>query len=157
MRTSNELPGAAGVRPREITAVLPWTPEPVDIGPHSLDGAHHLRDVHQADGTLVRLVAHHSCAVHEATERSLMEALNAEFDPERPELVAALTYADMTTSPDGHPLDVDTRLAEIHSRYGSEHLVSRSIANATPCITLAVRAVQAALADSALSGGQDGH
>ncbi|GAB2450834.1 HDIG domain-containing protein [Streptosporangium sandarakinum] len=124
-----------------------YAPDLVDTGFHPLDGARYLRDVHQADARLCRLVAHHSCAVYEATERGLLDALNAEFGLERPELVTALTYADMTTSPDGLPLDVADRLAEIHSRYGPEHLVSRSISNATPCITSAVRAVQEALAD----------
>lgn len=133
-----------------------YAPELIDSGFHPLDGARYLRDVHQADDKLVRLVAHHSCAIYEATERGLLEAINAEFDQERPELVDALTYCDMTTSPDGHPLEVDVRLAEIHSRYGLEHLVSRSIANAAPCITSAVRAVQAALADGALPDGRDG-
>ncbi|MEU8202913.1 HD domain-containing protein [Streptosporangium sp. G11] len=124
-----------------------YAPQLVDTGFHPLDGARYLREVHQADDKLVRLVAHHSCAVYEATERGLLDVLNEEFDRERPELVEALTYCDMTTSPDGLPLEVDVRLAEIHSRYGPEHLVSRSIANATPCITSAVRAVQVALAD----------
>ncbi|MFB9677645.1 HD domain-containing protein [Streptosporangium vulgare] len=124
-----------------------YAPQLVDTGFHPLDGARYLREVHQADDKLVRLVAHHSCAVYEATERGLLDVLNEEFDRERPELVEALTYCDMTTSPDGLPLDVDVRLAEIHSRYGPEHLVSRSITNATPCITSAVRAVQVALAD----------
>ncbi|MCW2882534.1 MAG: hypothetical protein JWQ95_6634 [Sphaerisporangium sp.] len=122
-----------------------YSPELVDTGFHPLDGARYLRDVHQADDNLTRLVAHHSCAVYEATERGLLNALNEEFDQESPELVEALTYCDMTTSPDGLPLEVLDRLAEIHSRYGPEHLVSRSIANATPCITSAVRAVQAVL------------
>lgn len=129
-----------------------YAPELVDTGFHPLDGARYLRDVHQADDQLARLVAHHSCAVYEATERGLLEVLNTEFDRERPELVEALTYCDMTTSPDGLVLDVDARLAEIHSRYGPEHLVSRSIANATPCITSAVRAVQAALTDVRFGG-----
>ncbi|MEU9833704.1 HD domain-containing protein [Streptosporangium sp. NPDC048047] len=124
-----------------------YAPDLVDTGFHPLDGARYLRDVHQADARLCRLVAHHSCAVYEATERGLLDALNAEFGLERPELVTALTYADMTTSPDGLPLDVSDRLTEIHSRYGPEHLVSRSISNATPCITSAVRAVQEALSD----------
>ncbi|MFJ2034298.1 HD domain-containing protein [Streptosporangium sp. NPDC087985] len=122
-----------------------YSPELVDTGFHSLDGARYLRDVHAADDALCRLVAHHSCAVYEATERGLLDVLNAEFDQERPELVTALTYADMTTSPDGLPLAALDRLAEIHSRYGPEHLVSRSIRNATPCIISAVRAIQAAL------------
>ncbi|MGS2641806.1 HD domain-containing protein [Streptosporangium sp. LJ11] len=129
-----------------------YAPPLVDTGFHPLDGARYLREVHQADDKLVRLVAHHSCAVYEATERGLLDVLNEEFDQERPELVEALTYCDMTTSPDGLPLEVDVRLAEIHSRYGPEHLVSRSITNATPCITSAVWAVQVALAD-VRSGG----
>lgn len=122
-----------------------YAPELVDTGFHPLDGARYLRDVQQADDRLVRLVAHHTCAEYEAAERGLFDALSEEFDKERLELVEALTYCDMTTSPDGLPLEVETRLAEIHSRYGPEHLVSRSITNATPCITAAVRAVQAAL------------
>ncbi|MEU6740519.1 HD domain-containing protein [Streptosporangium sandarakinum] len=99
-----------------------YAPDLVDTGFHPLDGARYLRDVHQADARICRLVAHHSCAVYEATERGLLDALNAEFGLERPELVTALTYADMTTSPDGLPLDVSDRLAEIHSRYGPEHI-----------------------------------
>jgi predicted hydrolase (HD superfamily) len=63
-----------------------YSPELVDTRFHPLDGARYLRDVAQADETLCRLVAHHSCAVNEATERGLFDELNAEFMPERPEL-----------------------------------------------------------------------
>lgn len=124
-----------------------YAPDLVVTGFHPLDGARYLRDIHQADDALCRLVAHHSCAVNEATERGLFDALNAEFTPERRELMDALTYCDMTTGPDGRHLDVAERLAEIHSRYGPDHLVSRSISASTPCILAAVRAVEAALAD----------
>ena len=41
-------------------------------------------------------------------------------------LSSVLTCRDMTTSPDGEPVPVDRRLAEIHDRYGPGHLVSRS-------------------------------
>ena len=44
----------------------------------------------------------------------------------------------MTTSPDGEHVQVNRRLAEIHDRYGSGHLVSRSIRRATPLILEAV-------------------
>lgn len=125
-----------------------YAPDLVDTGFHPLDGARYLRDVHQADDTLCRLVAHHSCAVNEARNRDLLDALTAEFNEERPELVEALTYCDMTTSPDGRHLDVTERLAEIHSRYGPEDLVSRSIATSTPCILAAVRAVESALSEA---------
>ncbi|WP_157255172.1 HD domain-containing protein [Nonomuraea typhae] len=123
-----------------------YSPRLVDTGFHPLDGARYLRDVHQADERLIRLVAHHSCAVNEALERSLYDALTSEFSAERPDLMDALTYCDMTTGPDGQHLDVEERLAEIHSRYGPEHLVSRSITASTPCIRAAVQAVTASLA-----------
>ncbi|MEU8178080.1 HD domain-containing protein [Microbispora hainanensis] len=124
-----------------------YAPELVDTGFHPLDGARYLRDVVGADERLCRLVAHHSCAANEATERDLYDALTKEFAPERRELVDALTYCDMTTGPDGRHLGVHERLAEIHSRYGPDHLVSRSITTSTPCIFAAVRAVEAALTD----------
>ena len=59
------------------------------------------------------------------------------------ELVEALTFCDMTTSPDGEHVQVHNRLAEIHDRYGSGHLVSRSIRRATPLILEAVSHVHA--------------
>jgi hypothetical protein len=90
---------------------------------------------------LCRLVAHHSCAIIEAGERGLADVLNLEFEPAPYALSSALTYCDMTTSPDGEPVPVEQRLAEIHDRYGQGHLVSRSIQRATPMILLAVEQV----------------
>jgi hypothetical protein len=52
----------------------------------------------------------------------------------------------MTTSPDGELVPVERRLAEIHHRYGSGHLVSRSIQRATPIILRAVDQVSCQLA-----------
>ena len=49
----------------------------------------------------------------------------------------------MTTSPDGERSTCTRRLAEIHDRYGSGHLVSRSIRRATPQILQAVDHVNA--------------
>jgi hypothetical protein len=48
----------------------------------------------------------------------------------------------MTTSPDGELVAADRRLAEIHHRYGPDHLVSRSIRRATPTILRAVEQIQ---------------
>jgi hypothetical protein len=56
-------------------------------------------------------------------------------------LASVLTCCDMTTSPDGQLVQVQRRLAEIHDRYGSGHLVSRSIQRATPMILRAVEQV----------------
>jgi hypothetical protein len=91
---------------------------------------------------LCRLVAHHSCAIIEADERGLAGILSDEFDPAPDVLVSVLTCCDMTTSPDGQPVPVERRLAEIHARYGSGHLVSRSIQRATPMILRTVEQVQ---------------
>jgi putative nucleotidyltransferase with HDIG domain len=112
-------------------------------GLHGLDGARYLRDTQHADPMLCRLVAHHSCAVIEAEERGLAAVLNCEFPPPPRKLADALTFCDMTTSPDGKHVHVHSRLAEIHDRYGSGHLVSRSIRRATPLILEAVGQVRA--------------
>jgi hypothetical protein len=37
----------------------------------------------------------------------------------------ALTYCDMTTTPDGEPVAIASRLSEIRERYGPGHLVTR--------------------------------
>ena len=71
----------------------------------------------------------------------LADVLSSEFDPAPDALSSVLTCCDMTTSPDGEPVPVDRRLAEIHDRYGSGHLVSRSIQRATPMILRAVEQV----------------
>jgi HD superfamily phosphodiesterase len=120
-----------------------YSPELACTGLHSLDGARYLRDVQHADPVLCRLVAHHSCAVIEAEERGLADVLRAEFEPAPQPLADALTFCDMTTSPDGEHVYVGQRLAEIHDRYGPGHLVSRTMRRATPMILDAVGHVQA--------------
>ncbi len=119
-----------------------YSPSLVVTGLHSLDGARYLRDAHHADALLCRLVARHSCAIIEAGGRGLADALALEFEPAPDALARALTYCDMTTSPDGEPVPVKSRLAEIHHRYGPGHLESRSIQRATPMILYAVEQTQ---------------
>lgn len=94
-----------------------------------------------ADEGLCRLVAHHSCAAVEAEERGLAEDLVCEFVAPRRVLADALTYCDMSTAPDGQPVAVENRLAEIQDRYGPRHLVTRVISRAAPRIIEAVRAL----------------
>ncbi|MGH3226038.1 MAG: HD domain-containing protein [Streptosporangiaceae bacterium] len=120
-----------------------YLPELAATGLHGLDGARYLRDVQHAGPLLCRLVAHHSCAVIEAEERGLADVLTREFVPPPRPLADALTFCDMTTSPDGEQVHVNHRLAEIHDRYGSGHLVSRFISRATPLILEAVGQVNA--------------
>jgi putative nucleotidyltransferase with HDIG domain len=119
-----------------------YIPDLAVTGLHALDGARYLRDAHQADALLCRLVAHHSYAIVEAEERGIADILGLEFEPAPYELSSVLTCCDMTTSPDGELVMVERRLAEIHRRYGPEHLVSRSIQRATPMILCAVEQVQ---------------
>ena len=126
-----------------------YAPRLAATGLHQLDGARYLRDARHADAMLCRLVAHHSCAIIEAGERGLADVLRYEFDPAPDVLASVLTCCDMTTSPDGEPVRVDRRLAEIHDRYGSGHLVSRSIQGATPMILCAVEQVHQRAAQTA--------
>ncbi len=120
-----------------------YLPGLAGTGLHALDGARYLRDVQHATPMLCRLVAYHSGAVIEAEERDLAGVLSREFEPPPRPLADALTFCDMTTSPDGEPTSVDRRLAEIRHRYGPGHLVSRSIRRATPMILRAVSEVEA--------------
>ena len=120
-----------------------YLPELAQTGLHGLDGARYLRDARHAEPMLCRLVAHHSCAFVEAEERGLAGILRREFGAPPRSLADALTFCDMTTSPDGEQVHVHRRLAEIHDRYGSGHLVSRSIRRATPLILNAVGQVTA--------------
>ena len=120
-----------------------YLPELAATGLHGLDGARYLRDVQHADPMLCRLVAHHSYAVIEAEERGLAHVMTREFAPPLQPLADALTFCDMTTSPDGDQGQVTRRLADIHDRYGSGHLVSRFISRATPLILEAVGQVNA--------------
>ena len=116
-----------------------------DTGFHPLDGARHLRDTRFGDRELWTLVAHHTCAQVEADERGLGQTLSAEFPVSNadPLAVAALTFCDMTTGPDGQRVDVDERIAEILDRYPPDDLVHRSIARAAPVLRAQVAQVSA--------------
>jgi len=126
-----------------------YAPGLAATGLHALGGARYLRDTQHAGTMPCRLVAHHSCAIIEAGERGLADVLGREFEPPPDLLGSALTFCDMTTSPDGEPVPADRRLTEIHDRYGPGHLVSRSIQRATPMILRAVEQVQDIAARSA--------
>ncbi|MEU4383125.1 HD domain-containing protein [Micromonospora echinofusca] len=124
-----------------------YSPGLVDTGFHSLDGGRWLRR-EQFDERIAALVAHHSCAWLEAEERGLGEVLAAEFPREGTAVTDALCFSDMTTGPDGQDFEVLERLAEIRSRYGPEHLVTRFIGRAEPEMVAAVQRTQRRLAGS---------
>ncbi|MEU5446038.1 HD domain-containing protein [Streptomyces griseofuscus] len=129
----------------EAAAVLHdvgYSPSIATTGFHPLDGARFLRDQEGADERVVRLVAHHSCALLEAEERGLRHDLETEFELEQPELVDALIVSDMTTTPDGEHTTPAARLNEIVQRYGPDTIVGRFIQRAAPEIYAAVTRVE---------------
>ncbi|MER6101781.1 HD domain-containing protein [Streptomyces sp. NPDC001832] len=124
-----------------------YAPRIAVTGFHPLDGARFLRDIHAADGRLVRLVANHSLALLEAEERGLRDVLEAEFPlPDDQGLVDALVYCDMTTTPHGDRTTAKERVAEISGRYGADSVVGRFIRRAAPEIFAAAARVEASLA-----------
>jgi hypothetical protein len=123
-----------------------YAPDLVVTGMHQLDGARYLRDVAHVDDFVCRLVAHHSCAFIEARNRGLSDQLASEFPPVEGLASHAITYADMTTTPDGEPTEVERRLAEILARYGDGDPVAESIREASPLIINSVRVITSALA-----------
>ncbi|TDC54827.1 HD domain-containing protein [Actinomadura sp. KC345] len=122
-----------------------YAPDLVETGFHPLDGARYLRDTHQADPHLCRLVAHHSCALIEARERGLGTELTTDFTAKPPPLSEFLVYSDMTTTPDGSTVTIVDRLAEIRDRYGTGNVVTKCINLAAPLLTDAVHTVERAL------------
>ncbi|WP_431771917.1 HD domain-containing protein [Streptomyces cucumeris] len=133
----------------EAAAVLHdvgYSPSIATTGFHPLDGARFLRDQENVDERIVRLVAHHSCALLEAEERGLREELEGEFPMERPELVDALIFCDMTTTPDGGHTTPASRLDEIVQRYGPDTIVGRFIQRAAPEIHAAAARVEGRMA-----------
>ncbi|HEV2640226.1 MAG TPA: HD domain-containing protein [Actinocrinis sp.] len=131
----------------ELLACAAWlhdigyAPDAIATGFHPLDGARFLRDVAGVDLRLCSLVAHHSCADIEARHRGLVDELCAEFESASGLLTDALTFCDITTTPDGTPTDIDARLADIYGRYGAGHLVTESVSEAEPYFIGAVHRI----------------
>jgi hypothetical protein len=136
----------------EILAAAAWlhdigyAPDLVKTGMHQLDGARYLRDVANADPLICSLVAHHTCACIEARNRGLHAELEAEFPAVGGLLADALTYCDMSTTPDGDLTDARDRLAEILERYGDGTLVFDTMTEASPFIFESVGRVSALMA-----------
>jgi putative nucleotidyltransferase with HDIG domain len=105
------------------------------LGFHAIDGARFLRAHGQE--RLARLVAHHSGARFEAEERDLVEELAA-FPVEDGPVMAALTFADMTTGPTGQPMTLDQRIREVQHRYPPNDPVHRAIVRARPELQAAI-------------------
>lgn len=122
-----------------------YAPELIETGMHQLDGARYLRDVAGADPRICSLVAQHTCAYIEARNRGLHDVLEKEFPPAGGLLTDALTYCDMSTTPDGELTTATHRLNEILARYGDGTLVFDTMTEATPHILEAVARISALL------------
>jgi hypothetical protein len=62
----------------------------------------------------------------------LGDELVAAFEPPPTLAAAALTWADLTSSPAGELCTADDRIADILRRYPADSIVHRAIADATP-------------------------
>jgi putative nucleotidyltransferase with HDIG domain len=128
-------------------------------GFHPLDGARFLQAIGAPD-RLCRLVAHHTGARVEAANRGLLDTLMEEFPPEESETAEALTYADLTTGPEGSPVSALERVMEILVRYPPSHVVHQSIRHARPELLEIAARVDARLSGIQLvvgTVGQDAH
>lgn len=108
-------------------------------GFHPVDGAEFLR-AQGAPHRLCALVANHSCACVEGRRRGIPVGWVGELTPLRD----ALWWADMTTTPTGEPTSVRSRIAEVLARYGPDHVVSASVAEAAPQLVAAAERTEAA-------------
>ncbi|MER7992607.1 HD domain-containing protein [Micromonospora chalcea] len=141
------------VEDRSIFVAAAWlhdigySPDLVVTGLHALDGARWLRK-QGAGERLANLVAFHSCAMFEAEERGLVGPLRSEFEDEESPVRDALWWADMTTGPDGQDMTAHERLAEVRTRYGPGHTVTRFWARAEPVLMGAVQRTEELLADA---------
>jgi len=119
---AEEIAAAIGGDDAEMLIAAAWLhdigyAEPVrDTGFHPLDGGRYLRR-HGWSSRLAALVTHHSGACFVAEVRGLSLA---EFVREVSPLADALTYADQTIGPDGQPMTVPQRIADMLSRHGPD-------------------------------------
>ena len=98
-------------------------------GFHPLDGGVHLRS--NGHGRLANLVAHHGGAAEEALLRDLAAALSV-FRREDSDVARVLDYCDLTVGPNGEDMTPEQRLADVESRYGVDHVVTRALRTAWP-------------------------
>ena len=96
-----------------------YAPDLAVTGLHALDAARYLRDA-QVGRTPFE---HH----RRSRRTGACRRLSLESSLTSDTFSSVLTLCDMTTSPDGEPIPIDKQHAEIHHRYGRDHLVSRSI------------------------------
>jgi hypothetical protein len=108
-----------------------YNPELVKTGLHALDGAKWTRE-QGFDDDVCCLVAWHTGAIFEARVRGLADQLQREFPEPPTTALDVLTWADLTSSPNGHVVSAEDRLEEILNRYEPGGEVHRAVTSATP-------------------------
>ena len=108
-----------------------YSPQVKRTGFHALDAARWLRAGGWPTATC-RLVAWHTESEGEGALRGLGAELVAAFEPPPTLAAAALTWADLTSSPAGELCTPAARIADILRRYPPDSIVHRAIADATP-------------------------
>lgn len=116
-----------------------YAPTIATSGFHPVDGAAFARASGMPE-LVVSLIAHHTGADAEAAERGLVEALG-EFAPPPSDVLDVVTFADLTTSPDGGPVSAEDRVAEILSRYGLDDPVHAAVSRSAPELLASVSRV----------------
>ena len=118
-----------------------YSPQLAVTGFHALDGARWLRD-HDWPAETCRLVAWHTEPLEEARRYRLDSKLTAEFD--RPPALAgtALSWADLTSSPQGECWEAERRLADIFRRYPAGSIVHEATCASLPALRRAVRTIE---------------
>jgi putative nucleotidyltransferase with HDIG domain len=158
----------AGMQARQVLATVPdtdsdllvaaallhdigYSPSLRDTGFHPIDGARFLLRS-GAPNRLVALVAHHSESRLLAAAAGLTSELSR-FRREESPVADALAYADMSAGPDGTPMSVPDRLADIAARHAhedSELLYARSAR--VPLLLAAVQRVRLRASRPVLAG-----
>ncbi len=124
-----------------------YAPELAKTGFHPLDGGRFVRS--HGHERIACLVAHHSGARIEAELRGIT-GYTTEFPFEDGPLDQALTFCDLTTGPDGSPVSLAFRVAEINERYGPDQVTARAITAGVPEFERACRLTRQRLADNGL-------
>lgn len=118
-----------------------YAPALIRTGFHPIDGARYVF-ANTGNRALTCLVAHHSHARIEARLRGFTKAMDQFEEPDLT-LADALAYCDMTVGPQGQPMSVDGRLADIHQRYEATHVVAQAVTEARPLLLAAVGRTEA--------------
>jgi hypothetical protein len=151
-RAHELIPAVTPSEDRPLLVVPAWwhdlgyAPALRETGCHQIDGARYLARVRYPQ-RLVALVAHHSAATYEATQRGLLPQLDVWPREESP-AAGALWTADMTTGPRGEALTYDQRLDEILARYQPTSIVGKAMLQAEPSIRAAIHRTRQRMTDT---------